>query len=42
MFIAHFDELPFVKFVTKPASIGEIGSCLWLVIFGARASTSGA
>ena len=42
MFIPHFDELLFVEFVTKPATIGEIGSCLWLVIFGARASTTGA
>lgn len=41
MFIPHFDELPFVDYVTKPASIGEIGSCLWLVVFGARASNSG-
>ncbi len=40
MFIPNFDNLPFADYVTKPASIGEIGSCLWLVIFGARASKS--
>jgi len=42
MLIPHFDSLPFADYVTKPASIGEIGSCLWLVVFGARASNSGA
>lgn len=37
----NFDELPFVDYVTMPATIGEIGSCLWLVAFGAKASNSG-
>jgi hypothetical protein len=41
IFIPHFDDLPFADYVTIPASIGEIGSCLWLVVFGARASNSG-
>ena len=40
MVMPNFDNLPFADYVTKPASIGEIGSCLWLVIFGARASKS--
>jgi hypothetical protein len=40
MFIPDFDQLPFADYVTKPASIGEIGSCLWLCVFGARASGS--
>lgn len=42
MLIADFNDLPFADHVTTPASIGEIGSCLWLVVFGARASKSGA
>lgn len=42
MYIPDFDNLPFADYVTKPATIGEIGSCLWLVFFGARASKSDA
>ncbi|WP_411820002.1 DUF4386 domain-containing protein [Hyphococcus formosus] len=41
MIIQNFNEIPFVDYVTKPASIGEIGSCFWLVVFGARAPKSG-
>lgn len=41
MLIFNFDELPFVEYITKPATIGEIGSCLWLVVFGAKAPISG-
>ncbi len=41
-YIPNFDNLPFADYVTKPASIGEIGSCLWLVFFGARAPKSDA
>ncbi|WP_411818647.1 DUF4386 domain-containing protein [Hyphococcus sp. DH-69] len=41
MVIQNFNEIPFVDYVTKPASIGEIGSCFWLVVFGARAPKSG-
>ena len=26
------------RFVTAPASLGEIGTCLWLLVFGARES----
>ena len=42
MLMANFHEIPFADYVSAPASVGEIGSCLWLVIFGARASDSGA
>ena len=41
MLMANFHEIPFADYVSAPASVGEIGSCLWLVIMGARASKSG-
>ncbi|MEM1105884.1 MAG: DUF4386 domain-containing protein [Pseudomonadota bacterium] len=36
--IDNFYDLPLTGQITLPASIGEIGSCLWLVVFGARES----
>lgn len=32
----EFSQSAFGSYVIMPASIGEIGTCLWLVIFGAR------
>ncbi|MDQ6477961.1 DUF4386 domain-containing protein [Dyadobacter sp. LHD-138] len=44
-FVGHFllpgyDEMSISGFVTLPASIGEIGTCLWLLIMGAKDSRS--
>ena len=36
MFIKNYAEIGISKFVSLPASIGEIGTCLWLLIVGAR------
>lgn len=38
--IDGFYGIPFANYITLPASIGEIGSCLWLTIFGASAARS--
>ena len=40
--ISNFDKYSISRFVTLPSSIGEIGVCLWLLIFGIkdRANTS--
>lgn len=32
----NYGEFGFAKYVTLPASIGEIGICLWLIIMGAK------
>lgn len=32
----QFSEITFSNYVTLPASVGEIGTCLWLLIMGAR------
>lgn len=32
-----FADAPWIGYVRMPAAIGEIGSCLWLLVFGARA-----
>lgn len=40
MFYPYFDDLPFVSYLTTPADIGELGSCLCLIVFGARAPNS--
>ena len=29
-------ELSFTRYISLPGSIGEIGTCLWLLIMGAR------
>ncbi|MES2988330.1 MAG: DUF4386 domain-containing protein [Pseudomonadota bacterium] len=36
LLIPGFDDMAFAAYVTKPAAIGEIGTCLWLLIMGAR------
>ena len=33
-----FADSAFARYATLPAALGEIGSCLWLLAFGARAS----
>ena len=35
-----FSELPFRKFISAPGSLGEIGTCLWLLVMGARPAPS--
>ena len=32
-----FADSAFARYATLPAALGEIGSCLWLLAFGARA-----
>ncbi|MFZ6013555.1 MAG: DUF4386 domain-containing protein [Bacteroidota bacterium] len=34
--LPNYQELPIADFATLPASIGEIGTCLWLLIAGAK------
>jgi hypothetical protein len=34
--LPNYGEFGFAKYVTLPASIGEIGICLWLLIMGAK------
>lgn len=34
--IEGFAGLPLAEYARLPASIGELGTCLWLVVFGAR------
>lgn len=36
LLVPGYAELPFVGYVSLPATIGEIGSCLWLLVLGAR------
>lgn len=31
-----YEETPLAEYISIPGSMGEIGSCLWLLIFGAR------
>jgi hypothetical protein len=33
-----FNDLPAVGYTSIPGSVGEIGICLWLLLFGARVS----
>lgn len=35
-------ESPLLRYVRMPAAFGEIGSCLWLLLFGARGGRPGA
>lgn len=35
-FLDGYDELAFRSLISKPGSIGEIGTCLWLLVMGAR------
>ncbi|MDZ4810885.1 MAG: DUF4386 domain-containing protein, partial [Bacteroidota bacterium] len=39
MLIKNYTELGISKIVSLPASIGEIGTCLWLLIMGAKNKT---
>ncbi|AXY74334.1 DUF4386 domain-containing protein [Paraflavitalea soli] len=34
--IPDFGEMFIARYITRPASLGEIGTCLWLLIMGAR------
>lgn len=34
--IPDFSEMAIARYITKPASLGEIGTCLWLLIMGVR------
>ncbi len=34
--VSHFNEMTIGNYVTLPASIGEIGVCLWLLIMGTK------
>ena len=34
-----YSETPIARFVNLPGSLGEIGTCLWLLIMGAREPT---
>lgn len=40
--VPGFADAAFVPYVRLPAAVGEIGSCLWLLAFGARAGRVGA
>lgn len=32
----HYPDMAMANYMTLPAAIGEIGTCLWLLVFGAR------
>jgi len=34
--VAGYGEMSFAGYVTLPAALGEIGTCLWLLVMGAR------
>lgn len=34
--ISNYSEMGISKYISLPASLGEIGICLWLIIFGAK------
>lgn len=34
--IPDFSEMTIARYITKPASLGEIGTCLWLLIMGVK------
>ncbi len=36
MLIHNYSSLGISKYISLPASLGEIGTCLWLLIFGIR------
>ncbi len=41
LLIANYHNLSVSQWITIPASVGEIGSCLWLLIMGARNPKNG-
>lgn len=36
LLVPEFTELPIARYISLPGSIGEIGTCLWLLIMGVR------
>jgi hypothetical protein len=34
-----YSEIGIARFISLPASLGEIGICLWLLIMGAKENT---
>ncbi len=36
LFVPDFTQLTFARYLTLPASLGEIGTCLWLLVMGVR------
>lgn len=36
LLVPGYAELPYIGYVSLPATLGEIGSCLWLLVMGAR------
>ena len=34
--VAGYGDMRFAGYVTLPAALGEIGTCLWLLVMGAR------
>ena len=36
LLVPEFSELAFTRYISLPGSIGEIGTCLWLLIMGVR------
>jgi hypothetical protein len=36
LLVGGYDELPLAAYVTLPAALAEIGTCLWLLVRGAR------
>lgn len=36
LLVPGYAELPYIGYVSMPATLGEIGSCLWLLVMGAR------
>jgi len=40
IFYQAYDELPFRGWISKPGTFGEIGTCLWLLIMGARTAAA--
>lgn len=37
---AGYADLPFRKWISMPGSLGEIGTCIWLLVMGARPAAS--
>lgn len=38
--IPDFAGIPGIRYVSIPGSVGEIGTCLWLLVMGARSSST--
>jgi hypothetical protein len=37
--LPNYDQLGISKYISLPASLGEIGTCLWLLIAGVKNTT---